>query len=190
MDQLSGDPLRSIAKHLTNEADILCFRLASTTLCKHSDPPAACPRSAFLRTRARAVFACEQLRGFMLESTTKMLVLAAREGCVDVLAELVDARGCTGHDPRERACGAAASHGHLEVLCWLRGRGFPWSESVCCSAATAGHLEVLRYLHEHGCLWDRNTCHCAAHGGHVEVLRYAHEHGCPWDRNTCYLLDK
>jgi hypothetical protein len=68
-------------------------------------------RVACLRTRALAVYACDALRGFMLEDTTQMLALAATVGCVDVLAELMDARGCAGPDPSGRVCDAAASHG-------------------------------------------------------------------------------
>ena len=82
-----------------------------------------------------------------------MLALAATVGCVDVLAELMDVRGCArSPDPDGQMCCAAASH---------------------------GHLEVLRYAHEHGCPWDTDTCTCAAQGGHLEMLRYAREHGCP-----------
>ena len=176
---LVGDMLRAIARLLPDE-DRFCMRLACKTLRDHAER-ASQPirRVAFLRTRALAAYACDALPGFMLVATTRLLALAATVGCVGVLVELMDVRGCAGPDPRGRVCDAAASHGHLEALIWLRGRGFPWNTSVCWSAAGAGHLEVLRYAHEHGCPWNADTCVYAAHGGHLEVLRFARERGCP-----------
>jgi hypothetical protein len=162
------------------------MRLACGTMRDHAEPAdAPIRRVGFLRTRALAVYAWAALPGFVLEDTMRMLALAATAGCVDVLAELMDARGCAGPDPSGRVCEAAASHGQLEALCWLHARGCPWNASVCSSAASAGHLEVLRYLREHGCPWNKYTCARAARGGHLEGLRYAHEHGCPWDARTC-----
>jgi hypothetical protein len=129
----------------------------------------------------RAVFACEQLGGFMLADTAQMLALAAREGCVDVLAELTDVRGCACD---KRACNAAAAEGRMEALVWLRARRCPWDADTCRAAAQGGYLDMLRYAHEHGCPWNESTCSNAAQQGHLEVLRYAHEHGCPWDEYT------
>jgi hypothetical protein len=121
IEELAGDPLLSIAKLLPSD-DALCFRLTCTTLGKHSAPSAAIRRAAFLRTRSRTVFACERLRGFMFADAAEMLVLAAREGCVDVLAELADVRGCLLD---LRVCSAAASEGRMEALVWLRARECP-----------------------------------------------------------------
>ena len=184
---LVGDPLRAIARLLPDE-DRFRMRLACATMRDHADPAdAPVGRVAFLRTRALATYACDALHDFMLVDKPRMLALAATVGCVGVLAELMDVRGCTGSlDPDARVCRAAASHGRLEALCWLRERGCPWRASVCSAAARGGHLEVLRYLHEHGCPRDAETCWAAAEGGHLEVLRYAHEHGCPWDAHTCW----
>ena len=176
---LVGDPLRIIARLLPAD-DRFRARLACRTLRDHAEAAAApIGRVAFLRTRALAAYACDELSGFMLADRTRMLALAATVGRVDVLAELMDARGCAIPDLLGQVCEAAASHGQLEALCWLHARGYPWNTSVCSSAARGGHLEVLRYAHEHGCPWDGNTCSAAAHGGHLEVLRYARERGCP-----------
>ena len=153
---------------------------AEETAPRHAEPAAApVGRVAFLRTRALAAYACDALPGFMLANTLRMLALAASVGCVGVLAELMDARGCVDPDPYARVCSVAASRGQLEALVWLRGRGFSWDSYVCSFAAAGGHLEVLRYAREHGCPWDEDTCSQAAQGGHLEVLRYAREHGCP-----------
>ena len=123
---LGGDLLRAIARLLPDE-DRFRARLACKTLRDHAEPAARASigRVAFLRTRALAAYACDALPGFMLVNATEMLVLAATVGCAGVLAELMDVRGCTGHDPRGRVCYAATSHGRLEALCWLRERGCP-----------------------------------------------------------------
>jgi hypothetical protein len=151
----------------------------------HSEPASPISRVTFLRTRALAAYACDELHGLMLAEKMRMLALAATVGCVTVLEELVDMRGCIGPDLLQQVCGAAASHGQMEALVWLRERGFSCGTAVCSRAASAGRLEALQYLREHGCPWDGFSCSAAALGGHLEVLRYAHEHGCPWDEETC-----
>jgi hypothetical protein len=184
---LVGDPLRAIARLLADD-DRFRMRLACRTMRDHAEPMTApISRVAFLSARSLVAYACDELPGFMPPVPQRMLGLAATVGCVDVLAERTDARGCAcgpGLD-HELVCSAAAAHGQLEALVWLRGRGCSWSKHVCSSAARAGHLEVLRYAHEHGCPWDEQTCSSAAIGGHLEVLQYAHEHGCPSDEYTC-----
>jgi hypothetical protein len=71
------------------------------------------------------VFACDALAGFLLADEMRMLELAATVGCVAVLAELMDARGCAGGAGGRpgldsgQVCSAAASHGRLEALVWL-----------------------------------------------------------------------
>jgi hypothetical protein len=209
--RLAGDPLHLIARLLPEEADRLCFRLACRAFCEHAPPPSAVRRAAFLRARALAAFACERLPGFALADATEMLALAAAGGCVEVLVELVDVRGCARALDHE-VCNAAAAHGRVDALAWLRARGCPWGKSTCSAAAERGQLAALRYAHEHDCPWDSITCYLAAgrgqlaalryahergcpwhpytcshaaEGGHLEVLRYAHEHGCPWDTHTC-----
>ena len=192
LSTLPGDPLRAIARLLDDDEDLFCFRLACKTTRDHCDRPvsATIRRAAFLRTRALTAYAWEELPGFVLEDTPRMLALASRVGCVAVLAELMDVRGCGAADGLPvrgvDACHAAASHGQLEALVWLRGRGLEWDASVSAGAAGGGRLEVLRYAHEHGCPWDSRTCWYAAEGGHLEVLRYLHEHGCPWESGTCW----
>ena len=184
---LVGDPLRIVARFLLADEDRFCFRLACKTTRDHCDRPvsSAISRAAFLRSRSLAVYACDELPHFMLDDKVQMLALAAAVGCVAVLAELMDVRGCGAAEGLPYrgvvACRTAASHGRLEALVWLRGRGLEWDTSVCAVSSAGGHLEVLRYAREHGCPWDEETCWYAARRGHLGVLRYAREHGCPWD---------
>jgi hypothetical protein len=185
LGSLFGDPLRAVARLLA-DADRFRLRLTCKTAREHCDPPVspAMSRVAFLCTRSLATYACDELPDFVLADKTRMLALAAQVGRVAVLAELMDVRGWTGHY-RVDACRAAAAHGQLEALVWLRGRGCSWDASVCDAAAGGGHLELLRYAREQGCPWHSGTCYSAARGGHLEALRYAREQGCPWDYRTC-----
>jgi hypothetical protein len=91
-----------------------------------------------------------------------------------------------------RICAAAALHGHLHVLKWLRGLNPPvhWNEDTCSSAALGGHLEVLQWARseKHGrnkCAWNSWTCGGAAKGGHLEVLKWAYANGATMDQWTC-----
>ena len=57
-------------------------------------------RSGGWPRRSRAAVTLETLGGFLpFADTTRMLALGATAGCVGVLAELMDARGCAGPDP-------------------------------------------------------------------------------------------
>jgi hypothetical protein len=187
---LVGDPLRAIARLLAKE-DRFCMGLACKMMRDHVEPAFSrlYGRAAFLRSRALAVYACDELPGFVLADTARMLGLAATVGCVAVLAELWDKRGCAtlGADA---SCCEAAANGRLAALVWLRARGCAWHARACSAAALGGHLEVLQYLHVQGCPWIINdVCADAALGGHLAVLRYAHAErhaGCPpWDAGTC-----
>jgi hypothetical protein len=184
LEQLVGDPLRAIAR-LLNDDDLLCFRLVCTAFRDHSVKPRSNRRSAFLHSRARARFAWDELPNFVHWLRRHMLELAAAVGSTEVLAELVDARACALGPGGASVCAAAAVHGQLGALRWLRLRSCPWDANTSSCAAANGHLDVLRYAHEHGCPWTKWTCWYAARGGHLDVLRYAHEHGCQWDLSAC-----
>ena len=47
----------------------------------------------------------------------------------------------------------AALRGDLEVVKWLREKGYPWSDGICMLLARRGHLEALKYVRGHGCPW-------------------------------------
>jgi len=81
---------------------------------------------------------------------------------------------------------AAAETGQLEVLRWLRSKGFPMlglssssSRWRCVGevAAECGHLEVLKWLTEcgdHG-INEIKTTRMAAGGGHLHILKFLHQ---------------
>jgi hypothetical protein len=84
----------------------------------------------------------------------------------------------------DKVCDAAARHGHLHCLKYLREQGCP-AVYACTYAAQYGHLDCLAYAHEKGCGWVGHlTCTVAASNGRFECLKYAHEHGAPWSAAT------
>jgi hypothetical protein len=69
----------------------------------------------------------------------------------------------------------AAEYGHLEVLKWLRKKGYRARMEICIhKAAGIVNLEVLEWTIENGSSWNEYACFYAACGGHLEILkRYA-----------------
>ena len=68
---------------------------------------------------------------------------------------------------------AAARHGQLELLQWLRAeKACPIDETTTRSAAAGGHLALVKWLRGEGCPWNEDTARSAAEAGHFELLRY------------------
>ena len=65
----------------------------------------------------------------------------------------------------------------MEILKWLRSKGFPWDEEACAGAAEGGHLEVLKWLRSEGCPWDAGTWDAAKES----TREWLRENGCPQD---------
>eukprot|EP00953_Heterococcus_sp_UTEX-ZZ885_P031703 16610-Heterococcus_DN1.PRE.7 len=115
-----------------------------------------------------------------------------------------------------RACGEAASGGHMEIVRFLHESGCPWDvDTIGVRAAESDNVELLRYLRQQGCVftadamtaaaalghlqtckflraeqcpWDAIACRYAALNSHVETLRWLHEQGCPWDVQAVRLV--
>jgi len=81
----------------------------------------------------------------------------------------------------------AAKFGHLRLLKWLHGEGFPWHPDTCTEASRCGHLECLQLCHENGCPWDVNVTSQAAKNGHLHCLKYAHGEGLAWHPDLCTM---
>ena len=66
---------------------------------------------------------------------------------------------------------------------------------VCSAAAKHGHLNILKWLRHHGCQWDSHTSRQAAVNNHLELLRWARQQQppCPlWscqERLECRIRD-
>ena len=151
-----------------------------------------------------------QRKGFLAsDSAWKDLVIAASGHGQSALLSWASLHGPGGieiaHGPEQ--CDAAAMHGELEMLRWLRGRGCEWGTLVCTNAAKNAHLHILKFAREQGCPWrgagtsqgsavvgcwgharggggGALVCAAAAGNGELETLRWLRLHGCPWDCST------
>lgn len=106
-------------------------------------------------------------------------------GQTQTLQHLVD-NGCPAPEGKDACACAAATEGGLDVLVWLRERGFDWDEAVCTTAAARGDLPLLQWIHEHGCPWTQDEVfEAAAGGGHINILEWGLESGVVFDEMTC-----
>ena len=83
---------------------------------------------------------------------------------------------------------AAAEAGQLEVLKWLKERGFCLKKRVCLVAAKNGYLEVLKWARENGASCEgehSGEIVSIASLGHLSILRNAIESGGTFHPNTC-----
>lgn len=114
-------------------------------------------------------------------------VAGAAAGRLELLQWLLQ-NGSTGTREEECVCEAAALHGRLDVLLWLRHeKEFTWiGRNVTSAALEGGHLEVLQYLIEEvSYRFDASACAMSARRGHLEVLQWLRQTNCPWDEKSC-----
>jgi hypothetical protein len=100
-------------------------------------------------------------------------------GSVEVMQWALD-NGCpkgTGTS----ACCAAADHGALDNLQWLRANGFEWSEKVMENACMHDHVNVLEWARANGCEWSADVAYAAARCNSPEALLWLLKAGCPYD---------
>ena len=111
---------------------------------------------------------------------------AAFQGSVEIMRWLVEVKG---GELNEETGFWAGRGGSVEVLEYVRGRGYEFDEGACQGAARGGHLEALKFLRgqDPPCPWNVATCYEAAKGGHLEVLKWARDQDppCRWDEWTC-----
>jgi hypothetical protein len=110
-----------------------------------------------------------------------MMLGACFHGLIDVVEELCAAapRDFFGIYP----CEAAAAGGRLDVLVFLRERGFPSCKLACKAAAEGGYLDVVIYLCKQDgpfsstYLNEEASCAAAARHGHLHILEGLHAQG-------------
>ena len=112
-------------------------------------------------------------------------LLAGRGHLAALQLALAFAPDCLQSTRDGLACVLAATHGHLEVLRWLRGHGAKWTKYAITMAAYAGHAEVVHWAHADGCPWDSDTCDYMIRAGDFDLVLWACEHGCPWSKDIC-----
>lgn len=92
-------------------------------------------------------------------------------------------RGVFSHSRRmwtHKACNAAALHGQLPVLKWLRAMNPPceWTVITCANAAASGNLNMLRFMRRQvpPCPWDEMTIAVAKDD---RIIQWLHRHNAP-----------
>lgn len=68
--------------------------------------------------------------------------------------------------------------GSLNLLKFLRQKGYPLDKKLYGTAAKHGRLEILKYLHQNNVGWSINVLFNATDNGHLNCLKYAYENGC------------
>ena len=115
------------------------------------------------------------------------LKYAAFQGSVEILRWLMEEKGWKLNEANTGWW--AGMGGSVEVLEYVKGKGYELNGAACAGAARGGHLEALKFLRglDPPCPWDEWTCAAAAKGGHLEVLKYlrAQDPPCPWSTSTC-----
>lgn len=107
-------------------------------------------------------------------SREEMINEAARVGCIPLL-KWGGVRMRNDHSVSVEK--AAALHGQLNVLIWLRGQTNCWLRCAAEQAIIGGHIHILDWLYQkdHEYPFDMQTPVSAAIGGHVSMFEWLHE---------------
>jgi len=118
-----------------------------------------------------------------LDGDPEVGVAAARVGSLPILKWLATSAlhlKKRGTKEWHEICEAAAEHGRVEVLLWLRTqKRCRMDEGVCKAAARGGSIQALQWLRNHHCPWDATALYAAAEAGHIHVLQWVDENNPP-----------
>ena len=125
---------------------------------------------------------CARVKGAVYEGD--LVNYAAFQGSVEILRWLMEEKGWE----LNRHTGWWAGHGgSVEILEYLRERGYEFDGDACTGAASEGHLEALKFLRglDPPCRWDELTAEASV--GHLDVLKWARSQDppCPWGAWVC-----
>ena len=111
------------------------------------------------------------------------------QGSVEILRYLMEEKGCELNQRERRVDELAGKVGSMEILEYLRERGYKFRGEACTCAAWGGHLEALKWLRglDPPCYWSRFVTDKAAPEGHLEVLKWLRDQDppCPWEKTQC-----
>jgi hypothetical protein len=82
---------------------------------------------------------------------------------------------CTAH-----AAVGTGSGGSVELLKWLKQKGWGFDEQTSMGAPCSPHnIPLLQFLLNEleGCPWNQNVCSCSAGTGDLEQVQWLHQHG-------------
>lgn len=93
-------------------------------------------------------------------------------GLKDAVDVLINMGAATDLHIKDAVCGEAASIGDLEILKYLRERGFRCDESAASAAAYSGRANCLRYLIDSGCVKGKDDMleQDAVYGGNQQCI--------------------
>jgi hypothetical protein len=156
--RLPPDVLRLILKYLDPVSFNMALRSCKTlkSLCQSlNNPP--------LRFKSNYAFYLE----------------AAKHGYLGILKWFYDKQSQQNKTEKlwnEYTCSVAAERGHLEVLQWLREKGYPWNKLTCTRAARNGHLHILQWARQNSCPWNKDECLTKAkEQGHLLIVKWIEE---------------
>ena len=126
-------------------------------------------------------------KGAMYEGD--LLNYAALQGSVEILRWLHEEKGWELSDGDGDTGWCAGRSGSVQVLEYLKVKGYKFDDGPCQGAARGGHLNVLKWCRSQTppCPWNAETCCEAVGGGHLEILKWARDQDppCPWSRRQC-----
>ena len=121
-----------------------------------------------------------------------MVNCAALQGSVKLLRWLMEEKGwdCDWDYYYETGL-YAAFVGSVEVLEYLRRKGYSYDEGACAEAARGGQLEALKFLRglKPPCDWSAFICTVAAAGGRMGIVKWIRGEGSLYDMIPPGYLD-
>jgi hypothetical protein len=120
-------------------------------------------------------------QGFNYEEKD-LLYQATLNGNFPVMIWVIDELGCA---LEARVFEAAATHGNLATLEWLKARNCPFNSKVGVAAARRANYEAVRWLRAQlGIELSPEMATAAASEGHLAFLQWLVAEGCPLDVKT------
>jgi hypothetical protein len=113
-------------------------------------------------------------------------VASGAAGSAD-LPKLIWLRTKAGCGLPDNIAGLAAAAGSVEMLQWLKKRGFSLYRSTSLLAASRPqNIPVLQYFLEAGCEWHDDCCGKAGAAGDLVQLQWLRDHGAPLTTSSSY----
>jgi hypothetical protein len=81
-------------------------------------------------------------------------------------------------DTDARYIAYAAESGSLELVKWLRAKGYTVGTDAMSNAATSGNVDQCKWVSHHGLAPTQSAMKAAVDGGHVQVLEWLSSMGC------------
>lgn len=111
---------------------------------------------------------------------------AAEAGNIDLFQYIFDAFCSSSYTERDFSpCYYAAKGGSLDMLQYLRSKGFPWDEDICNVAAQKGHFSIVKWALQNGCPFSGYVYADvikSKSSNTLEMMNWLYDRGYPIDR--------